>query len=210
MNNVAKTRGEKWHVPTKVNFITLDPRGMFGGAVFSGYDANKQVSFETMFSDIVYSFGGNSAEQTFYNMNGSYGISCDMQSVRKDAEGMVKVMGLGAKTGKMSIEDGEDLSDKTKEMIEDDERVIIHNGKIVSDLITEIYADFNKEFTEKYAHRVGTGECIINGDDFRQMLNDWKSRQTPEKQHELELCDDMILKIIDCTKKGVEVQKEQK
>ena len=95
-------------------------------------------------------------------------------------------------------------------MIEDDERVIIHNGKIVSDLITEIYADFNKEFTEKYAHRVGTGECIINGDDFRQMLNDWKSRQTPEKQHELELCDDMILKIIDCTKKGVEVQKEQK
>ena len=210
MNNVAKTRGEKWHVPTKVNFITLDPRGMFGGAVFSGYDANKQVSFETMFSDIVYSFGGNSAEQTFYNMNGSYGISCDMQSVREDAEEMVKVMGLGAKTGKMSIEDGEDLSDKTKEMIEDDERVIIHNGKIVSDLITEIYADFNKEFTEKYAHRVGTGECIINGDDFRQMLNDWKSRQTPEKQHELELCDDMILKIIDCTKKGVEVQKEQK
>ena len=43
-----------------------------------------------------------------------------------------------------------DVWDKTKEMIEDDERVIIHNGKIVSDLITEIYADFNKEFTEKY------------------------------------------------------------
>ena len=210
MNNIAKTKGEKWHIPSKVHFVTLDPRGMFGGAVFSGDDANKQISFETMFADIVYSFGGNAAEQEFYNMNGSYGITCDMQSVREDAEDMVKTMGLGAKTGKMTILEDDNLSERTKQMIEDDERVIIHNGKIVSDLITEIYADFNKEFTKKYSDRVGTGECIINGDDFRKELNNWKARQTPEKQQELEACDDVILEIIDCTKKGVAVQKKEK
>lgn len=210
MNNLAKTKGKNWHIPDKVNFITLDPRGMFGGAVFHGPDINSQYTFESVFGELVCSFGGNSAENEFYGMGGSIGISSDMKSVRHSAELMVKVMGLGAKTGKMSIGKADNLSDKMKEMIEDDERVIINNGKIVSDLITEIYADFNKEFTEKYASRVGTGECIVNGDDFRKALKDWKSRQTPEKQHELELCDNMILKIIDCTKKGVAVGKEEK
>lgn len=210
MNSLAKTKGKNWHIPDKVNFITLDPRGMFGGAVFHGNDINPEYTFEKMFGLIVCSFGGNSAENEFYGINGSIGISSDMENVRHKVETMVKVMGLGAKTGKMSIGKADNLSDKMKEMIEDDERVIINNGKIVSDLITEIYSDFNKEFTEKYASRVGTGECIVNGDDFRKALKDWKSRQTPEKQHELELCDNMILKIIDCTKKGIAVGKEEK
>ena len=210
MNALAKTKGKDWHIPDKVNFITLDPRGVYGGAVFHGTDINTEYSFEKLFGSLVCSFGGNSAENEFYGMNGSVGISTDMENVRHFAELMVKVMGLGAKTGKMSIRESDDLSDKMKEMVEDDERVIINNGKIVSDLITEIYSDFNREFTEKYANRVGTGECIINGDDFRKALEDWKSCQTPKKQHELELCDDMILKIIDCTKKGIAVRKEEK
>lgn len=210
MNNLAKTKGKNWHIPDKVNFITLDPRGMFGGAVFHGPDINSQYTFESIFGGLVCSFGGNSAENEFYGMGGSIGISSDMKSVRNYAEVMVKVMGLGAKTGKMSIRKSEDLSDKMKEMIEDDERVIINNGKIVSDLITEIYADFNKEFTEKYASLVGTGECIVNGDDFRKALKDWKSRQTPEKQEELRKCDEVILQIIDCTKKGIAVGKKDK
>jgi len=116
-------------------------------------------------------------------------------------------MGMGAKTGKMAIFDDENLSDKTREMLENDERVILNNAKITSDLITEIYADFNREFTEKYASRVGTGECIINGDDFRQSLNEWKARQSAEKQKEFELCDKTILQIIDATKRGVAVIK---
>ena len=161
-----------------------------------------------MFGSIVRSFGGNSAENQFYKIDGSMGISIDMENVRDLSELMVKVMGLGKQTGKMAINPNDNLSDSLKTKIENDERVIINNAKIASDLITEIYADFNKEFTKKYSKLVGTGECIINGDDFRQMLNDWKARQTPEKQHELELCDDMLLKIMDCTKKGLAVRKE--
>ena len=208
MNNLAKTMGRPWHVPDKVNFVTLDPRGFYGGAVYHGKDNNKEISFEKIFSTIVTSFGGNSAESRFFDMEGSYGISCDMENVRDCAEAMVKVMGLGAKTGKMSIDDSENLSDKMKSIIEDDERVIINNAKIASDLITEVYADFNKEFTGKYAPLVGTGECLIDGDEFRQELNDWKSRQSAKKQKELKLCDEMLLKIMDCTKKGVAVRKK--
>ena len=120
----------------------------------------------------------------------------------------VKVMGLGAKTGKMAIADDENLSDKMKSIIEDDERIIINNAKIASDLITEVYADFNREFTKKYAPLVGTGDCLIDGDEFRQALKNWKARQSAEKQEELHLCDEMLLRIMDCTKKGVAVSKK--
>lgn len=208
MNSLAKSKGKPWHVPDKVNFVTLDPRGYYGGAVYHGRDFNKEMSFERVFSSIVTSFGGNSAENYFFNMDGSGGISCDMESVRHYAEFMVRVMGAGAKTGKMTTESDENLSDKMKTMIEDDERVIINNAKIVSDLITEVYADFNKQFTDKYSPLVGTGSCLIDGDEFRKSLNDWKARQPKEKQEEFALCDDMILRIIDCTKKGVAVTKK--
>ena len=208
MNNLAKTMGRPWHVPDKVNFVTLDPRGFYGGAVYHGKDTNKEISFEKIFSTIVTSFGGNSAESLFYGMEGSYGISCDMENVRDCAETMVKVMGLGAKTGKMAIADDENLSDKMKSIIEDDERIIINNAKIASDLITEVYADFNREFTKKYAPLVGTGDCLIDGDEFRQALKNWKARQSAEKQEELHLCDEMLLKIMDCTKKGIAVSKK--
>lgn len=208
MNNIAKTLGKPWHIPDKVNFITLDPRGFYGGAVYHGEDINSQYSFEKFFSNLVCSYGGNSAEHRFYGMNGSLGISCDMQSARNVAEYMVKVAGMGAKTGKMAIDDGEILSDKLQQMVEDDERVILNNASIVSDLITEEYSEFNKWFTEKYSPLVGTGDCLVDGDEFRHALKEWRAAQSPEVQEELALCDDTILKVIEATKKGIAVRKE--
>ena len=208
MNNIAKTKGKEWHIPDKVNFITLDPRGYFGAAVFDGRDKNSEKTFENMFADIVYTLGSTSVENRFYGIDGSWGITQDMISARENAMIMVRNLGMGAKIGKMRIFQQEDLSDKTKEMIENDERVILHNAKITADLIAEIYEDFINQFTEKYYNRVGTGECIIFGDDFRKELNDWKKSQSPEKQKELELCDDTIIQIMEATKKGIEVRKE--
>ena len=208
MNNIAKTLGKPWHIPNKVNFITLDPRGYYGGAVYHGQDKNSEMSFENLFADIVCSFGGNSAEKLFYGMDGSYGISADMDSVRRYTDLMVKSLGMGVNTGKMVINSDDDLSENLKTMIEKDERIIINNAKIASDLITEIYSDFNKQFSKKYAPLVGTGECILDGDDFRNVLNKWKSEQNPEMQAKLKLCDEAVLKIIDATKKGIAVRKE--
>lgn len=208
MNNIAKTIGKEWHIPDKVNFVTLDPRGYYGGAVYDTQDKNREISFEKMFANLVYGFGGHSAEKHFYNIDGSWGITCDMQMARDDAMNMVRVMGMGAKTGKMTILKDEQPSDKTKQMLEEDERVILHNAKIASDLITEVYEGFNIEFTRKYSPKVGTGECLVDGDEFRRILNEWKISQTPEKQREFKLCDETIVEIMEATKRGVEVYRK--
>lgn len=207
MNNIAKEIGKPWHIPSKVNFITLDPRGMYGGAVYHGDDVNNEYSFENVFASIVCSFGGYSAEKHFYGMDGSYGISADMESARNVAEVMVRVMGLGTKTGKMAIGRGENISDSMKQRIEDDERVILNNAQITSDLITDMYSGFNEWFTEKYSPLVGTGDCLIDGDTFRDALKQWRAEQTPDVQRKLQLCDETIVKIMNATKRGAAVRK---
>ena len=131
-----------------------------------------------------------------------------MESVRNRAEIMVKVMGLGAKTGKMSIGDDDVLSDAMLKRIEDDERVIMNNAKITSDLITEMYSDFNKWFTQKYSPLVGTGDCIMDGDTFRKALKQWRAEQPLEKQRMLQACDETIVEIMEATKRGIAVRKK--
>ena len=209
MNNLAKLEQKPWRIPQKVNFVTLDPRGMYGGAVYHGDDINAERTFEFAFSEVVCCFGGNSAENLFYNIDGSWGITSDMGSARAYSERMVNVMGMGAKTGKMSVQDLSSVSDNMKQILESDQRVILNNAKITSDLITEIYQDFNKEFTKKYSSLVGTGNCLVDGDEFRNALNEWKRRQSPQKQKELAECDKAILEIIDATKRGVAVQRKK-
>lgn len=203
MNNLMRAYGKPWQLPGKVDFVTLDPRGWFGGAVYHGDDKNEERSFEKVFSDIVCAYGGHSAEKLFYDMDGSYGISADLESATRRAEVMVKTMGQGARTGKMSLDGNNNISPKLRSLTEDDMQVILRNALTVSDLITDAYADFNREFTQKYSHLVGTGDCLIDGDVFRKELKDWKARQTPEKQEELKNCDELILDTIKKTKKGI-------
>lgn len=187
----------------KSDFVTLDPRGWFGGAVYHGDDKNEERSFEKVFSDIVCAYGGHSAEKLFYDMDGSYGISADLESATRRAEVMVKTMGQGARTGKMSLDGNNNISPTLRSLTENDMQVILRNALTISDLITDAYADFNREFTNKYSHLVGTGDCLIDGDVFRKELNDWKARQTPQKQEELKNCDELILDTIKKTKKGL-------
>lgn len=49
---------------------------------------------------------------------------------------------------------------------------------------------------------VGTGDCLIDGEIFKKELNDWKARQSKEKQEELQNCDELILDTVAKTKKG--------
>ncbi|MCQ2754389.1 MAG: AAA family ATPase, partial [bacterium] len=67
------------HLGPKINFITLDPRGWFGGCVFTTEQDNPEWSFENIFSNIVCDFGGNSCEKILYNQDGSWGITADME-----------------------------------------------------------------------------------------------------------------------------------
>ena len=49
-------------MPDKVDFITLDPRGDFGGAMFFKESQNEEYSFEKLISEIVCDYGGHSAK----------------------------------------------------------------------------------------------------------------------------------------------------
>lgn len=202
MNNIAKDYGKPWHRAYKVNFVTLDPRGDYGGCMLPIEDHNSKYSFEKNFSDIVCSYGGHSAEKYFYDIDGSYGISSDLQMATSMADRMIKIMGQGAKVGKKSLVKELNLSENMKEIIEEDRDVILNNALTVSDLITETYADFNREFTKKYSNLVGTGDCLVDGNVFRKELAEWKASQSKEKQEEIKLMESIILDIIAKTKKG--------
>ena len=202
MNFLAEKYGNPWHKSMKVNFITLDPRGYYGGLTALNNNDNTEYSFENIFSDIVCSYGGHSCEKYFYGIDGSWGISGDLRAATDAANAMIKKMGQGARTGKQAVSD-KDISPNMRTFIEYDRRVILTNALIISDLITEVYADFNREFTQKYADLAGTGECLVDGDVFREELKEWKSRQSAEKQEEIQIMEEIILDIIDKTKKGI-------
>ena len=98
-NAAAKQKNMPWRLPDKVNFITLDPRGYYGGAMFHKDSENEENTFEKIIADLVCSYGGHSAEKTLYDYSGSYGITSDLENARYLAEAAVADMGMGAKTG---------------------------------------------------------------------------------------------------------------
>lgn len=206
MGLVAEKMNIPWRKPEKVGFVTLDPRGWYGGAVYHSENIyNEEQTFEKGFASITCSYGGHSAEKKFFGIDGSLGITSDLEQATHESEISVGFMGQGKEFGKQSI--GGMLlppSGKDVEKLKHDSSIKLKNACLVSDLITDSYADFNKEFTKKYSKLVGTGECIVPGDIFRQELYDWISRQSKSKRAELEVLHDTILTIMDKTKKGKE------
>ena len=210
MEELAQKENRPDHAGNYVNFITLDPRGSFGGAVFFSDELNPEWSFEKIFSDLVVDFGGNSCEKHFYGQDGSWGITADMQSATHTATMAAGLMGQGKHFGKKSIEGMWVISEQDKDNLNKDIDVMLTNSQLVSDAITEVYEDFNREFVKKYASKVGTGECIVQREEFVKMLNEWRAKQPPEKQKEFELLDKTILEVIAATKRGVKCHKDEK
>ena len=201
MNRLYESKGQPWHKSRDVNFITLDPRGNFLGAVFEGKTENTDYPFEAMFSDLVCSYGGYSCEKLFFNMDGSSGISQDLAQATAAVQRAIEYFGLGYYTGKISnavkIKSGVYHENVYKDM-----NIILTNAQIASDLITEGYKDFNTWFTSKYSKLIGTDNCMIDGDDFRKQLTNWIASQSTKVKEELAIIDDMILDIIKASKNG--------
>ena len=81
-------------------------------------------------------------------------------------------------------------------------KIEIENHKY--ELVKNYKEGFNQEeFTEKYYSKVATGECIIHSSEFIAQLNDWKARQSKEKQASLLKLERQVLKDIDNAKKGI-------
>ncbi len=208
MEELAQKENRPDHAGNYVNFITLDPRGTFGGAVYFSDELNPEWSFEKIFSDIVVDFGGNSCEKHFYGQDGSWGITADMRAATHMASMATMLMGQGKHFGKKSLNGMWVISEQDKDNMNKDIDTMLTNAQLVSDAITEVYQDFNKEFVKKYSSKVGTGECIIQREEFLKMLNDWRAKQPAEKQKEFELLDKTILAVIDATKRGVKCKKQ--
>ncbi len=202
MQNLMKNYGKPWHIGNKVNFITLDPRGDYGGAVYDGRNGNNEHSFEVTFADLVCCFGGTSCENKFYGIDGSWGITQDMAQATNSATMASAIMGQGAFFGKKSLNGAEFMGDDDKERINADIRTLLINAQTASDLITDTYSDFIKEWTDKHHSKVGTGECLILGEDFEKELADWTAKQPAQKQAEFAAADEMLLDIIKAAKAG--------
>lgn len=200
-NALAKTN-KPWFQAHDMSFITLDARSTFGGAVFYNSLDNSEFSFEHIFADLISSFGGNSCEHKFYDQDGSWGITGDMESATHLATMAAGIMGQGSNFGKKSLNGMAFISEEDKNQLNKDIDVMLKNAKVISDAITEVYCDFNREFTRKYSPKVNTGECIIQKEEFVEMFNNWKSKQSPEKLKEMEDLDNVILQVIAATKRG--------
>ena len=201
MNEILREKGQPWHQSRDVNFITLDPRGNFLGAVFEGRSENADYPFEAMFTGLVCAYGGYSAEKLFFDMDGSSGISQDLAQASASAKNGIEYFGFGFNTGKISNAAGI-KSGKYSENVFKDMNVILTNAQIASDLITETYRGFNKWFTDKYSKLIGTDDCMIDGDKFRAVLAQWKTAQPENVKEEIEILSDMIMDIIKSSKKG--------
>ena len=201
MEEILKSKGKPWHEAENVNFITLDPRGTFLGAVFEGKGENSDYPFEAMFTGLVCAYGGYSCEKMFFDMDGSAGISQDLAQATSSAKRGIEYFGFGHNTGKISNA-AQINSAKYNENVFKDMDVILTNAQIASDLITDVYKGFNKWFTDKYSKLIGTDDCMIDGDDFRAILAKWKQAQPNGVKEEFEILSDMIMDIIKHSKQG--------
>ncbi len=210
MSNIARNQGIPWFLPSELNFITLDPRGWYSGATYYKNLDKDEKNFETVMANLVYSYGGNSAEDTIYGMNGSWGISGDMHQVDQMARLAVLNMGMGPRTGVRRIPTDENgdiqvYSQNKLQNIEDDIDAFTYGAKIISDAIIEAYKDFIIEFTEKYYSKVGSGNCIISASTLREELEDWKNGLSALDKLKLAKLENNIIKTMNKVKYGKKI-----
>ena len=202
MKDLLARKGKPWHQSRDVNFITLDPRGNFLGAVFEGSLGNADYPFEAMFTTLVCCFGGYSCEKLFFGMDGSNGISQDLAQATAAAKRGIEYFGFGHNTGKIS--NAVKIQSPTfYEKVYKDLDIILENAKSASDLITETFKSFNEWFTNKYSKLIGSNDCMVDGDEFRRSLQNWRKSLSADKKEEINILEDMIMDIIDSSKKGI-------
>ncbi|MBQ8848436.1 MAG: AAA family ATPase [Candidatus Gastranaerophilales bacterium] len=215
MYNLFKEEGDSIRIPDSIANIALDPRGDYLGCVYhnTSEENTTTMNLETVFSNIVCSFGGNSAEELFYGMEGSYGISQDLENANYMAKIAVLRMGLGTRMDYFIPDFDENgnpiLTAADEENYENDVKSFIYNAKYLSDEIVDCYSEFLNEFAKKYINDFGTGNCIITGSDFAKMLADWEERQSQETKDNIAKLKQTAKAIIAAQKEGEKYNCEQ-
>ena len=128
-------------------------------------------------------------------------ISQDLAQASAAAKRGIEYCGFGYNTGKISNA-ANIKSGKYQELVFTDMNVILKNAQMASDLITECYKKFNDWFTQKYSKLIGTDDCMVDGDDFRKSLSAWRKSLPEAQKEEISIMEDIIMDIIDSSKKG--------
>ena len=216
MYNLFKEEGDSIRIPASIANIALDPRGNYLGCVYpkSSEENMTESNLETVFSDIVCSFGGNSSEELFYGMDGSWGISQDLRNANQMAKVAVLNMGLGVNMDYFipDIDPNTGLPSLTNEDEENytqDVKTFIYNAKYLSDEIVNCYSEFLNEFANKFLPTFGTGNCIITGYDFANLLKEWEEKQPQETKKEIQKLKETAKKIIEAQRKGKKYSLEE-
>lgn len=186
MEEIAKENGLFQELPNELDFITLDPRGNYGGANYFRRSENGEINLSTVISELATSYGGHSVEKIMYGMDGSWGITGDAEMIGSLANQAVTMMGMGKRTGVRRILPNERVSEAKKEAMEKDIDEMCEVGKFISDTIVRTYRPFIEQFTQKHAIDAGTGKCLIPREQFEKELEEYRATLTPEDQKEIQ------------------------
>ncbi len=213
MYNLLKQQGDTIRIPDSIVNIALDPRGDFLGCVFhqNSPENLQNNNLETIFSSMVCAFAGNSSESHFYNQQGSWGISQDLEGANDLAKFAVLNMGLGKDMNyyKPDIDPRSGLpvlGFEDEKNYNKDVKVLLENAKILSDKIVKCYEDFLVEFSDEFVDKFATGNCILTGTEFKKRLFDWEKRQDSKKRKEIYTLKKEAMLIIELTRESKKYQ----
>ncbi|MCK7486004.1 MAG: hypothetical protein MZU97_10980 [Bacillus subtilis] len=128
-----------------------------------------------------------------------------MTAATINAYNAVTKYGQGPNTGRKSFESIENLGNQYTKPIKDDMDLYMENSEIISNMIVKAHKGFIEEFVKTYSDQVGSGKTIISKQEFQDQLNEWKAKQPVEKQREIENLDKEITKIVEATRKGINI-----
>lgn len=202
-NNINKDNKDidVWWKPDEIDLITLEPRGQYLGAVFSKPGENVSVTLPSVISSIASAVGGHSVEKLLYGMNGSWGISSDLETATNMAKQAITKMGMGPNTGIIAVNNDPDLSKMMQPELKEDLKIIINSANKISEAIIEFHKDFITGYVDKFNKLDGNnqGGNNLTGKQFKEDLKNWlistgKINQLPELEAKLKNIIDEIQK----------------
>lgn len=176
-NNIKNVNNDinVWWKPDEIDLITLDPRGQYLGAVFSKPGENESVTLPSVISTIASAIGGHSVEKILYGMNGSWGISSDLETATNMAKQAITKMGMGPNTGIIAVNNDPDLTKMMQPELKKDLKLIINSANKLSEAIIEFHKDFIRSYVDKFnkLDDSNQGGNNLTGKQFKADLNKW-------------------------------------
>lgn len=188
MNDVFKDEKNPSKMPTqKLDFIVNESRGNAGGLTFSKpSDKNKNLTVESLLSNLAVTYGGYSMEEEMLEGHGA-GVSSDLEKNTKLIFDSITLYGLGSKTKFI----GCSPNGHTYELFKSDIKADIERYSTGAMDISKQISEFTKPFIERYVEIFSAAQDdkdkIVSGEVFEKMFKGWLEENGNSEKYE-ELC----------------------